>query len=392
MGYDDEYYCPNCGANLNDQYGFDPDKGTWTCTNCGEHLMDDDVYEGDTFEGVAWYCDDCGALLNRQDGFSDSYGSWTCTNCGHVNGTTEDDIINGGPECPSCGAKLKEQWSYNEWSNDHTCTDCGANLHRDYSSDDFEVVEEVEEDDSLKCPNCSSRLKDQWGYSEYDDDWTCTECNTRLHHDYSSEEYEVVEEAEDDDDSEDTTYGSYNASSGSYTYSDHFYRHSESSHSDSGAPHRTTTESSSESPGFKCPSCGSNLSKQYNFDYRNEEYTCKVCHTLLFHYYTDEAFKIKRERARSSSDTPSHSTTSSHSTPPRTSSHTSSSYRKIKNGPNEWLLFLVCLFFGYFGVHKFMEGKTGMGILYIFTVGLFGIGWMVDCCKTFMNAVKSLFN
>lgn len=88
----DEYYCPNCDAILNDQPGFDPDNGSWTCTCCGKHLMDDDVYEGDTYEGVAWYCDECDALLNRQSGFSDSYGTWTCTECGHTNGTTEDDI------------------------------------------------------------------------------------------------------------------------------------------------------------------------------------------------------------------------------------------------------------------------------------------------------------
>lgn len=89
----DEYFCPKCGAILNDQPGFDPDNGTWTCTECGQHLMDEDIYEGDTYEGVAWYCDGCGALLNRQSGFSDSYGSWICTECGHRNGTTEDDII-----------------------------------------------------------------------------------------------------------------------------------------------------------------------------------------------------------------------------------------------------------------------------------------------------------
>lgn len=88
----DEYFCPNCGAILNDQAGFDPSYGTWTCTVCGTELMDDDTFEGDTYKGVAWYCDECGALLNRQPGFSDSYDSWTCTECGHSNGTTEDDI------------------------------------------------------------------------------------------------------------------------------------------------------------------------------------------------------------------------------------------------------------------------------------------------------------
>lgn len=46
---------------------------------------------------------------------------------------------------------------------------------------------------------------------------------------------------------------------------------------------------------------------------------------------------------------------------------------------NKWTAFLLCLFIGYFGAHKFYEGKIGMGILYIFTGGLFGIGWLVDC-------------
>ena len=39
---------------------------------------------------------------------------------------------------------------------------------------------------------------------------------------------------------------------------------------------------------------------------------------------------------------------------------------------------ILCFFFGFFGVHKFYEGKIGMGILYIFTAGLFAIGWFVD--------------
>lgn len=45
---------------------------------------------------------------------------------------------------------------------------------------------------------------------------------------------------------------------------------------------------------------------------------------------------------------------------------------------NKWVAFFLCLFLGYFGAHKFYEGKVGMGILYLFTFGLFGIGWVVD--------------
>lgn len=46
---------------------------------------------------------------------------------------------------------------------------------------------------------------------------------------------------------------------------------------------------------------------------------------------------------------------------------------------NKWVSFLLCLFLGYWGAHKFYEGKTGMGILYLFTFGLFGFGWLIDC-------------
>lgn len=45
---------------------------------------------------------------------------------------------------------------------------------------------------------------------------------------------------------------------------------------------------------------------------------------------------------------------------------------------NKWVAFLLCFFLGGIGAHKFYEGKIGMGILYIFTVGLFGIGVIID--------------
>lgn len=39
---------------------------------------------------------------------------------------------------------------------------------------------------------------------------------------------------------------------------------------------------------------------------------------------------------------------------------------------------LLCIFLGYFGAHKFYVGKIGIGILYLCTFGLFGIGWIID--------------
>lgn len=45
---------------------------------------------------------------------------------------------------------------------------------------------------------------------------------------------------------------------------------------------------------------------------------------------------------------------------------------------NKWVALALCILLGMFGAHKFYEGRTGMGILYLFTFGLLGIGWIVD--------------
>ena len=45
---------------------------------------------------------------------------------------------------------------------------------------------------------------------------------------------------------------------------------------------------------------------------------------------------------------------------------------------NKWISFFLCLFLGVFGAHKFYEGRILLGILYIFTGGLFVIGIIID--------------
>ncbi|MCC8128847.1 MAG: TM2 domain-containing protein [Clostridiales bacterium] len=48
---------------------------------------------------------------------------------------------------------------------------------------------------------------------------------------------------------------------------------------------------------------------------------------------------------------------------------------------NKWVSFFLCLCLGWCGAHKFYEGKIGMGVLYLCTGGLIGIGFLVDTIR-----------
>lgn len=179
MSYNDEYYCPYCNATLNDQPGFDPELGAWTCIECGQTLYGEEIEATmDQFDGVVWYCDSCGALLNKQSGFNDYCGIWYCTDCGYANPINENEIYNSEAdyqnrresyECPSCGHTLNDQSWFDENADTVICSWCGNELYKD--SDDYRIL--------YKCPHCGAELKDQWGFDE-DDYWTCQVCNTHL--------------------------------------------------------------------------------------------------------------------------------------------------------------------------------------------------------------------
>lgn len=58
--------------------------------------------------------------------------------------------------------------------------------------------------------------------------------------------------------------------------------------------------------------------------------------------------------------------------------------------PKSWIVtLLLCIFLGEFGIHRFYAGKIVMGLVYLFTGGLFGVGWIIDiifiACKRFKD-------
>jgi len=52
---------------------------------------------------------------------------------------------------------------------------------------------------------------------------------------------------------------------------------------------------------------------------------------------------------------------------------------RFQAGPVDYdLSWILLTFLGVFGIHRFYMGKVFTGLLYLFTVGLFGIGVLYD--------------
>lgn len=55
--------------------------------------------------------------------------------------------------------------------------------------------------------------------------------------------------------------------------------------------------------------------------------------------------------------------------------------RRYSAGPVDYsTAWLLLTFLGVFGVHRFYMGKPWTAVLYLFTGGLLGIGWIYDFC------------
>jgi TM2 domain-containing membrane protein YozV len=52
---------------------------------------------------------------------------------------------------------------------------------------------------------------------------------------------------------------------------------------------------------------------------------------------------------------------------------------------SKWVAFFLCLFLGVLGIHKFYEGRVLLGVLYLCTVGLFGVGVIIDLIVLFFK-------
>lgn len=145
----------------------------------------------------------------------------------------------------------------------------------------------------------------------------------------------------------------------------------------------------------RCSSCGANITidektgkgicEYCNTSYTEEKETninentktkfCKFCgnkiseHAIICVHCGSQVEELKRPQAQNP-PAPQQPQTNQY--------YNTNNYYNQKQPLNKWIAFALCIFLGCFGAHKFYEGKYGMGILYLFTMGLFGFGILID--------------
>lgn len=62
--------------------------------------------------------------------------------------------------------------------------------------------------------------------------------------------------------------------------------------------------------------------------------------------------------------------------------HVIHEYHQAVSPKSRTVAFLLAIFLGGLGVHRFYVGKVGTGILWLCTGGVCGIGWLIDIIMT----------
>ena len=111
---------------------------------------------------------------------------------------------------------------------------------------------------------------------------------------------------------------------------------------------------------FKCDSCGSKRCVKVN-----DGYKCEYCGSVQDVIMPSE---LKKEEQNQSAEQNGETIFINH---------------KQLNTEQKSILMrlIICVVAGVFGAHEFMERKFFVGLVYLFTFGLFGIGIFIDFIK-----------
>lgn len=74
-----------------------------------------------------------------------------------------------------------------------------------------------------------------------------------------------------------------------------------------------------------------------------------------------------------------------------TNTNTNTTGQVVYPAKSKMTALLLCFFLGEFGVHRLYVGKIGSGLIYMFTFGLFGIGWILDLITILVGSFRDKY-
>ncbi len=133
-----------------------------------------------------------------------------------------------------------------------------------------------------------------------------------------------------------------------------------------------------------CPSCGAKL----EIDGARQKAFCQYCGTELL--VDQERHRIELDNAEEAGYQFEKGRQKAQREAQQSYRYVVYTEREVNSDKNRITALLLCIFLGYFGAHYFYARRPGMGLLYLFTVGLFGIGWLIDiiviACGSFKDS------
>lgn len=66
----------------------------------------------------------------------------------------------------------------------------------------------------------------------------------------------------------------------------------------------------------------------------------------------------------------------------------SAGYDPTASQKSRAIALILCFFLGCFGAHRFYVGRYLMGVVYLFTFGLLGVGWLVDLVLIILGKMR----
>jgi TM2 domain-containing membrane protein YozV len=85
---------------------------------------------------------------------------------------------------------------------------------------------------------------------------------------------------------------------------------------------------------------------------------------------------------------PVHNTVSEERAPERRNRKHSDAQAAEGGGKSQVIALVLCIFLGIIGIHRFYLGYTGIGILMVVTLGVFGLLWLIDLVRIIIGTLE----